>query len=149
MRAALAAVAAVVMAACAGPPAPSPTVPLKTVTLAIEVWRAPDRMLQSFGSEVHARLSGAGWASEWVVPDGDSVTKVPSGVVELDMWSVVHGDTLTCVPDAIAARESCFQPVIGTGQTCSVAMDLAPDTQVAVRFRLLAQERCELAGGDS
>lgn len=105
-------------------------------------------MPQFFGSEVHARLSGAGWASDWIVPDEGSGTKVPSGVVELEMWTVVHGDTLTCAPDAVTARESCFQPVIGTGRTCSVTMDLAPDTRVAVRFRVLPQERCQLAGAD-
>jgi hypothetical protein len=103
-------------------------------------------MLQFFGSEVHARLAGAGWTSEWIVPEGSSATDARSGVVKLEMWSVVHGDTLTCATDQVAARESCFQPIIGTGQTCSLTMDLAPDSQVSIRFRLLPQERCELAG---
>lgn len=145
-RAALATAAAVVVAACASGPTPSATRPPETVTLAIEVSRAPDRMLQFFGSEVHARLSGAGWTSEWIVPEGSSATDVPSGVVKLEMWSVVHGDTLTCATDQVTARESCFQPIIGTGQTCSLTMDLAPDARVSIRFRLLPQLRCELAG---
>lgn len=146
VRFGLAAAAAVVVSACASLPTPSATQPPETVTLATEVWRAPDRMLQFFGSEVHARLSGAGWTSEWIVPEGSSATDVPSGVVKLEMWSVVLGDTLTCATDQVMARESCFQPIIGTGQTCSLTMDLAPDSQVSIRFRLLPQERCELAG---
>jgi len=113
---------------------------------AIQVWRAPDPMLGFFGSEVHARLSGAGWTGEWIVPEGNSQSDVPSGAVVLEMWTVVHGDTLTCATDPATARESCFQPIIGTGQTCSLAMDLAVDARVSVRFSLLPQERCELVG---
>jgi hypothetical protein len=143
----VAAAAAVAIASCSGPPTPSGTLPSRTVALGIEVWRAPDPMLQFFGSEVHARLSGEGWTTEWIVPDGPSSTDVPSGAVTLEMWTVVRGDTLTCAPDPATARESCYQPIIGNGQTCSLAMDLAPDDRVSIRFSLLAQERCQLAGG--
>ena len=139
-----AAAATAVLAACGAPPTPTDTEPPRTVSFAIEVSRAADPMLQFFGSDVHARLSGPGWTSEWVAPDGSSATDVPSGAITLDMWTVVRGDTLTCTPDPVTARDSCFQPIIGTGQTCSLAMDLAPDSRVSIRFRLLGQERCQL-----
>lgn len=148
MRVVGAASVAVLMAACAGAPTPSATPPALTVDLGIDVRRAPDPMLQFFASEAHARLShGGGWTAEWIVPEGSSSTRAPSGILRLDMWTVVRGDTLECIPDPATARESCFQPIIGTGQTCSVTMDLAPETRVSVRFLILSQERCELLGG--
>lgn len=140
---------AVLMAACAGAPTPSATAPALTVDLEIEVRRAPDPMLQFFASEVHARLSDGRWSTEWIVPEGSTSTRVPSGILRLDMWTVVRGDTLECITDPATARESCSQPIIGTGQTCSVTMDLATETRVSVRLLILSQERCELLGGAS
>jgi hypothetical protein len=104
-------------------------------------------MSEFFGSEAHARLSGdGGWNIEWIVPEGSSTTRVPGGKLQLDMWTVVRGDTLECTTDPATARESCIQPIIGTGQICSLTMDLTTETRAAVQFVILSQERCELVG---
>ena len=137
----LAAAAALALPRCAGP---TPTFPPKTVDLAIEVSRAPDPILAFFEADVHVRLSGDGWITEWVVPEGDSLAPVPSGAVKLDMWTIVYGDTLACATDPTSGSGFCSQPVIGIGETCSLTMELAPETIVAVRFHRMAEEHCRL-----
>jgi hypothetical protein len=143
-RGALAVVALLVLG-CADSPSLA-TAPPATVRLAIRVEVSREPIVQFFARDVHARLTHAsGTVLEWVVTDVSPVATVPDGRSRLDVWTVVFGDTQECSTQEPDGPLLCSQPILGTGQVCTAAIDPAAGDALELRFRVLRDERCELS----
>lgn len=134
-------------AACApGGLSPAPaSEPPRTVEVAIRVDKARDQMLEFYahGYEVHVTLD-SGETYRWRFGEPGGVDLVPSGRGRIDVRSIVYGDTVECTRDPATGIERCLSPEIGAGERCSVEAVFEPRTPVALLFRLLPNERCQL-----
>ena len=81
----------------------------------------------------------------WEATEAAAPVAVPPGTWRLEVFTVFLSDHMDCVQDPAASDgERCFQPTLGPGQVCSLAVDVIAGQVTSANFHVLPEGACRL-----
>jgi hypothetical protein len=149
---ALATAALLLVTACAAGPMPSPPagrteapVAAGTIVVSYEPRDAPS---QVFNGSARVRVVADDGAIAADAPLTDGVRlEVPAGTYAVEVVFVYVADWMSCMPDpVVAGQQTCFLPSLTPIPGCAATeVAVAPDAEVVLRHRIVADGSCRLA----